>query len=87
MDMEILDSYEFNNYYLHHYINPKSAGIFLLISFLGLAAVLLIIFMTAKIQKSRLTKKEGDQPGPPLLGCCGGAVTPRCGRSGLPHRS
>ena len=60
MDMEIFDSYEFNNYYLHHYINPKSAGIFLLISFLGLAAVLLIIFTTAKIQKGRLTKKEGD---------------------------
>ena len=42
--------------------NPAlAARVFLLISFLGLAAVLLIIFTTAKLQKNRLTKKEGDR--------------------------
>ena len=58
--MEFKNQCVFNNYYIKHYVNARSAGIFLLISILGLAAVLIIIFTAAKLQKYRLTKKEGD---------------------------
>ena len=58
--LNLLQDVEMNNYYVKHYINARSAGIFLLISFLGLAAVLLIIFTAAKIQKNRLIKMNGD---------------------------
>lgn len=39
-----------NEYYLLHYFNLKNAGIFLLVSFLGMFAVLAVILCAAKIQ-------------------------------------
>lgn len=50
-------------YYLLHYFNLKNAGIFLLVSFAGMFAVLALILCAAKIQvKKRIRVSEGIRP-------------------------
>ena len=45
-----------DSYYIHHYFNFKNAGQFLLVSFLGLAAVLVIIVSIARAEQSHARK-------------------------------
>ena len=42
-----------SEYYLKHYFNLKNAGIFLLVSFVGLFAVLALVLCVAKMQRNR----------------------------------
>lgn len=52
-----------NEYYLLHYFNLKNAGIFLLVSFLGMFAVLAVILCAAKIQvKKKLRTAAAPMP-------------------------
>ena len=42
-----------SQYYVMHYFNAKNAGSFLIVSLIGLIAVLAIVLVTAKLQKQR----------------------------------
>ena len=70
-----------NEYYLLHYFNLKNAGIFLLVSFLGMFAVLAVILCAAKIQAGKAdSHKIGTEgrgaPGVLLLHCTDFTVYP-----------
>lgn len=45
-------------YYLEHYFDFKNAGSFLLVSFLGLAVILTIILITARVQAGAVHRRE-----------------------------
>ena len=47
-------------YYLIHYFNFKNAGGFMLVSLLCLIAVLAIVILTAKLQKTLQTQHTGS---------------------------
>ena len=46
-------------YYVSHYFDFKNIGIFLLVSLIGLIAVLAIVLITAKLQVHRRLNYEG----------------------------